>query len=38
MSFTFSDVMPRCSVLFFLMKDQNCLGFVVKLSPMTLFI
>ena len=33
MSFTFSDGMPRFSVLFFLMKDQNCLGFFVKLSP-----
>ena len=30
MSFTFSVGMPRFSVLFFLMKDQNCLGFVVK--------
>ena len=34
--FNFSTGMPRFSVLFCLMKDQNCFGFVVKLSPMLL--
>ena len=34
--FTFSVGMPRCSVLFCLMKDQNCFGFDVKVSPMML--
>ena len=38
LSFTFSDGMPIFSVQFFLMKDHNCLGFVVRLSPMMLFI
>ena len=38
MSSTFIDGMLRFSVIFFLTKDQNCLGFVVRLSPKMLFI
>ena len=37
LSFTLRVGMPMCSRLFALMNDQNCFGFVFRLSPIWLF-